>query len=539
MACIDIKNLSYWYPEEAVEKIKDVSIQVDEGEILFLIGKSGSGKSTLGKIISGAIPNFYGGKLKGTVSINKKLLKDMEYSERAKDITMVFQDPERQLMMNTVHREIAFGLENVGVEDDQIKRRVWESMQFSGITELAHRNINTLSGGQKQKVAIASAIAYLPKCIIFDEPTSQLDPSSAEEVLDLIKKINEELGVTVILIEQRVDRCFDLADKIAFLDEGVIKFHGTKEEFYKFSRNNLEEFLPTYLRLASYINMDCMPKDLKTMRGALSNYSFTFVKPNNENSKISKDCITIKNLCQNYDEIRALKNINLNVKEGEFIGVLGANGAGKSTLLRAITGLNKYEGSIKLHGNEVRKLKLNEISKIAAYVSQNPNDYISKDTVYEEIKFTLNNHGINDYSRIDDVLKKLDIYKLKDKNPRDISGGERQRVAIASMLVINSKILLLDEPTRGLDINIKRELGKMLKKLNESGTTIILITHDIEFASDFCNKFILMFNGEIVAEGSREKILTNGIFYTTVINKLFRSYEDGIFTTEQIMELQQ
>lgn len=536
MAYIDIKDLSYWYPEEEIERVSNVNLQINEGEILFLIGKSGSGKSTLGKIISGAIPNFYGGKLKGNIFVKNKTLRDINYTERAKAITMVFQDPERQLVMNTVHREIAFGLENVGIEGNQIKRRVWEAIQFTGITELAYRNINTLSGGQKQKVAIAAAISYLPECIIFDEPTSQLDPSSAEEVLDLIKKINEELGVTVVLIEQRIDRCFDLADRIALLEEGTIKFHGCRKEFYEFSRNNkIEEFLPTYLRLASHMNMHAVPKDLKEMRKELKNYSFNFIKPTSEDKKVSEECIQIRNLNQSYNEMKVLKDINLNVREGEFIGILGANGAGKSTLLRTITGLNKYEGSIKLLGNEVKRLKLNDISKIAAYVSQNPNDYISKDTVYEEVKFTLENHGIDDYSAIDDVLKQLDIYKLKDKNPRDISGGERQRVAIASMLITKPKVLLLDEPTRGLDISIKNELGFMLRELNRAGTTIILVTHDIEFASSFCSKFMLLFNGEIAAEGSREKILVDGIFYTTVINKLFRPFDNEIFTIDQIV----
>jgi energy-coupling factor transport system ATP-binding protein len=225
---------------------------------------------------------------------------------------------------------------------------------------------------------------------------------------------------------------------------------------------------------------------------------------------------------------------------------MGANGGGKTTFLKALMGLISYSGSVKIlkdsfenlsgQYKEIKKLKIKDIARIIGYVSQNPNDYISKESVYDELKFTLDNYKIKDYSIIDDTLKALDIYKLKNKNPRDLSGGEIQRVAIASILVLKPKILLLDEPTRGLDSKVKTMLGEILQELNKNGTTIILVTHDVDFAAEFCSRFLLMFNGEIVGDGNREQVLGTGIYYTTTINKIFRNSNSNIFTLKDFIK---
>lgn len=534
MSYITIKNLNYYYPDSKNKALKDININIEKGEIILLLGESGSGKSTLGKCISGAIPNFYGGEISGDILIDGNSLKDIDHNERSKEITMVFQDPERQLLMNKVHREIAFGLENVGVQEEKIKRRVFEAMQFSNILNLAYRDINTLSGGQKQRVSIASAISYLPKCIVLDEPTSQLDPTSSEEIISLIKKINEELGITIIIIEQRIDKWFDAADRVFLMREGKEIFYGSKAEMYSKEEDYINAFLPNYLKLCKKLKIYEMPNSFKKAREILE--SFKYRNKNSTSHGLNKITrIKIENLVYSYEKEEALKGINLEIKEGDFISLLGPNGAGKSTLLKSIMGLTKYKGSIELEGKEIKKQKLRSIAQSVGYVSQNPNDYISKDTVYEEIKFTLDNYGIKDEVRIEEVLKLLDIYKIKDKNPRDISGGERQRVAIASILILKPEILLLDEPTRGIDSKTKECLGETLKKLNESGTTIIMVTHDVEFAAEYSYKFVLMFNGEIAAEGSKEEVLSGGIYYTTSINKLIRDKSNNIFTLKDII----
>lgn len=532
MAYIELKNLDYWYGEEEVKSLNNINLQIEKGEILFIVGRSGSGKSTLAKAITGAVPQFYGGKIRGQVLIKDRPLKDMDPRDRAKEITMVFQDPERQLMMNKVHREVAFGLESVAMEEEVIERRVWEAMQFSNILDLAERDMESLSGGEKQRVAITSAIAYLPGCIILDEPTSQLDPSAAEEVISLIKKINEELGTTILVIEQRIDKWFELADRMVIMEAGAIRFNGSKGEIYG---GNYENFYPAYFKLAKRLGYKDPPRTFKHMRSLIQEEEITIESLQNADKREGATCINIKKLRVNYGKLQALKNISLSIREGDFLGIIGSNGAGKSSLLKAIMGLASYEGSINLFGKEVKKLKLKEMSKIIGYVSQNPNDYITKDSVYEEIKFTLDNHKIKDYALIDQVLTKLGIENLRDKNPRDLSGGEKQRVAIASILVTKPRILMLDEPTRGLDYEAKVKLGQLLNTVNKEGTTIIMVTHDMDFASKFCSRFLLMFNGSIAALGDHHQVLDGGIYFTTSLNKLFRDKEKDVFNISQFV----
>ncbi|MBP1744756.1 MAG: cbiO1 [Firmicutes bacterium] len=536
---ISIEGLSYRYPAEKENVLEDISIGIESGEVVFICGDSGSGKTTLGKCMTGAVPGFYGGTMKGSLSVNGIEISRMEHRRRASEITMVFQDPERQLMMSRVHREIAFGLENVGVDPAQIKRRVWESMQFCNILDLWDREIKTLSGGQKQKAAVAAAIAYLPKCIIFDEPTSQLDPLAAEEIIALIAKINRELGITAVIIEQRIERCFEISDRILLMENGRVGFYGSRQQFYSLGENGRSRYLPIHLRLAKHAGAVEMPSSVKETRRLMASKAKGLAPsvevaahPSREVGK-REELLRMKGLGVSFGSREVIKRLDLSVSKGDFTGIFGPNGAGKSTLLKAAAGLLKYSGSVRLKGSEVSRYRNSDIGRVIGYVSQNPNDYISKDSVYEELKFTLDNFGCSDCSAIDEVLRELELEAVKDKNPRDLSGGERQRVAIASVLVNRPEILLLDEPTRGLDSKLKQQLGKLLSKLNRSGVTIILVTHDIEFATEFCSRYLLLFSGEIISSGTREEVLKDGIFYTTAANKIFRDIAPGIYTADQ------
>lgn len=538
MSYIELKNISYWYPEEKNKTLDNINLNIQNGHIVFITGKSGSGKSTLAKCITGAVPNFYGGTISGAIYINGRDLKAFSHTERAKEITMVFQDPEKQLMMNKVHREVAFGLENVGIEEKKIKRRVWESLQFTNMLSLSYRDIDTLSGGEKQKIAITSAVAYMPRCIILDEPTSQLDPSASEEIAALIRKINEELGITIIVIEQRIDKWFDAADEIVVMDKGRIIFSGNKNELYSCKDQNLYDYMPNYLKLSKKLKFKNMPISFRVCRNVIHE-----LKPEikiNDSSDIGAEvkncCISAEKLTSGYDDKNVIDNLSMKLMENDFVSILGPNGSGKSTLLKTLMGLIRYRGSVKLYNHEIKKLKLKDISKHIGYISQNPNDYLSKDTLYNELKFTLDNFDIHDDEIIEKTLEELGLLHLKDKNPRDLSGGERQRAAIASVLVLKPKIIFLDEPTRGLDYENKKRLGSFLKKLNKDGTAIVLVTHDVEFASEFCRRFILLFNGEIIADGSREDILSDSIYYTTQINKIFRGINDKVYNISQISE---
>lgn len=544
MNYIEINKLSYSYGNETKKSLENIELSINKGEILLVLGKSGSGKSTLVKCLSGSIPNFYGGVIEGNVSYNGKPLKNMEHRERAREISMVFQDPERQLVMDVVHREVAFSLENIGVEEGSIKRRVFEALQFLNLLPLAYKKVQELSGGEKQKVALASALCMNTNTIILDEPTSQLDPQSAEELVYLVKKINLEMGKTIIVVEQRVDKWFDIADEIVILDQGKLKFKGTKRDLYK---QDIYEFLPQYLRIAKELKLsdindfrqarkalgEYLPKELETntkaeeKEGMLSKIKSFMEKKEKQESQLE-----IENLSVIYENHVALGNVSLRFDKGKLYTILGENGAGKSTLLKSIMKLVAYKGSIKILGRDTEKLNVSEIAKTVGYVSQNPNDYISKDTVYEEVKFTLDNFNITEYNRIDSVLESLNLLHLKDKNPRDLSGGEKQRLAIATVLVMQPEILLLDEPTRGLDYHNKEELGEILRSFVDSWKMVIMITHDVDFAAEYSDDLILLLNGEVIQKGPKASVLKEGIYYTSTVHKL-ADYKE-IYTIDEL-----
>ena len=547
MSIVNIKGLNYTYPDEDEPALKDINLKADKGEILLVLGTSGSGKSTLLKAITGAVPNFYGGSIEGSIYINEKSVKTISHRERAHMISAVFQDPEKQIVMNTVHKEIAFSLENIGVPEKQIKRRVFESLQFLNILDLTYKKTDELSGGEKQKVELAACIAMNSEIIVLDEPTSQLDPQSAEELIYLVKKISSELGKTIIVAEQRVDKWFDAAEKIMVLEEGSIVFYGDRTEFYN---TDFIDFMPQYLRIAKELKFDSA-MDFQSVRKKLENHDIFFsdciAADCNENDDTEKsssifnmfkrkkeenEYLKLKNVSVAYHSNIALNEININFEKNKFYTILGENGAGKSTLLKSIVKLVPYKGSITYIGRSLQKINSYDIAKVIGYVSQNPNDYISKDTVYEEIKFTLDNFKIDDSSRIESILKDFKIYQYKDKNPRDLSGGEKQRLAIASVLVMNPEILLLDEPTRGLDYSNKKELGHMLRKFVDSGRTLIMITHDIDFAADFSDDILLLINGELVQYGNKREVLKEGMYYTSTVHKL-AGYRD-VYTLDEL-----
>ncbi|MCT4621782.1 MAG: ATP-binding cassette domain-containing protein [Marinisporobacter sp.] len=517
MEIFKIEDVTYYYPRKEEPALKDIHLSIKEGEFLLLLGKSGCGKSTLGRVFNRIVPEFYGGKIKGNIK------SDVE-------VGMVFQDPEKQLVMDQVEREIAFGLENIGKDYETMRKKVMEILSFLNIWELKDKKTYELSGGQKQKVAIGATIAMGYKFLVLDEPTSQLDPVTAEEILHILKRLNEELGYTIVLIEQRIDRCFHLADRVVFMEDGQIVFDGEPEDFTAFSYRKEKNFSPTVANYFARLGEKSIPLTVKEGRKKLRK-DFAFKKPMlfqgiKEETHKNKEIISMKKLCFTYEnEKKALKGVNLSIFKGEIFGIMGENGGGKSTLLKNISGLVKpTKGKLLVKGE-------------VGYLSQNPNDYLFNDTVYEEIKYTLDQKGINDLSRIEKVCKELDILKYKDKNPRDLSGGEKQRVALASILVMEPEILILDEPTRGLDRNLKERLGRIIKELQRNGKTVILVTHDVEFVGKYCDRVCLMFDGSVAQVGSKYKVMTDGIYYATQMNKLFSGYVDKILTLEDAMSV--
>lgn len=507
MSQINIEGLSYYYPNKEKPAIDNIDCKISSGEFILLLGESGSGKSTLGKLIANLAPEFYGGKIKGKVEVDGS-------------VGIVFQDPEKQMVMDTVKREIAFGLENLGIESKEIKRRIMEAISFLNISKLEDKKTYELSGGEQQKVAIASVVAMASDIIVFDEPTSQLDPSAAEEIFQMIKRLNESLGYTIILIEQHIDKCFKMADRVLLMEDGKLKVDILANEFIKKYGNRFYNFIPTIGRFFEKLDISGdIPINVKAGQNYLRTNELVI-----DNKKIKTNLVSEVNPIIEMDNIsysykkgkRVLNDIKLSVNSKDFLAIAGSNGSGKTTLLKVLTKLYKPDnGKVSIKGR-------------IGFLSQNPNDYLFNESVYEELLFSLKNQKIEETDYIDEILIKLGIHKYKETNPRDLSGGERQRVALASVLVTKPDILVLDEPTRGLDNLLKDKLGEILLKLQKSGKTIILVTHDIEFIGKYAEKVSLIFNGEIIANGYKEDILSTGLYYTTQISRLFRKINPKI-----------
>ncbi|TCO71478.1 ABC transporter ATP-binding protein [Marinisporobacter balticus] len=512
MEILKIQDLTYYYPRKEEPALKCVNLSVTEGEFILLFGKSGCGKSTLGRVFNKIVPEFYGGKIKGNV-------------ESKVDIGMVFQDPEKQLVMEQVEREIAFGLENIGINYEVMRKKVMETLSFLNIWDIRYKKTYELSGGQKQKLAIGATIAMGYKFLVFDEPTSQLDPVAAEEILHILKRLNEELGYTIVLIEQRIDKCFHLADRVLFMEESQIIFDGAPKDFVAWSYKHEKNFSPSVSNYFVKLGEKNIPLTVKEGRKKLRKNLFlkkpVVIQHETKEEYGNREAISIKKLYFTYENGKeALNGVDLKVFKGEVLGIMGENGGGKSTLLKNISGLLKPDkGNLSVCGE-------------VGYLSQNPNDYLFNDTVYEELKYTLDQKGIKDLSRIEKVLKNLELLRYKDKNPRDLSGGEKQRVALGSILVMEPEILILDEPTRGLDRDLKERLGEIILNLKNKGKTVILVTHDVEFVGKFCERVCLMFDGSVAQVGSKYDVLTEGIYYATQMNKLFSGYVDKIITLE-------
>jgi energy-coupling factor transporter ATP-binding protein EcfA2 len=545
LALLEIQNLNYQYPKSTKPALRNINLKINEGELLLVVGGSGSGKSSLARLLAGLIPEFYGGKIQGKLLFRGKELKGNERHALNSHVGIVFQDPEKQLVMTSVEAEIAFGLENLGLPRQEMFRRVAEVMTFLNLAHLKKVFTAKLSGGEKQKVGLAAVIAMHPRILVLDEPTSQLDPVAAGELLDLVEYLNKELGYTVVLIEQRLERCFHLADRLLVMEQGEIICDQSPGDAARWQVENRLPFIPPVARFFASLNSAAIPLTVKDGRCELKKYlppgllqeksksrqRFSAVK--DKNSVV----LQAKNLWYTYPGgAEVIRGQSLCVEEGEFVVILGANAAGKSTLLKLLAGIFKPDrGSVHLYGQDTRKLSLAELGRHVGYLSQNPNDYLFQDTVEDELRFTLNNFQLTDEGKSEEILKRLNIYGLRQENPRDLSSGERQRVALASVLVAGPPLLLLDEPTRGIDYRLKKELGDFLHEITASEGTVVMVTHDVEFAAEYASRVVMVFDGMVTCDGSRD-VLGESIFYAPQMARLFRGTATDVLTVDEGLE---
>lgn len=526
MAKVDIKDLVYYYPELSHPALNNINLSIESGEFVVLIGPSGSGKSTLLRAIAGLIPGFYRGKMDGEIYIGGEEIGKLSRRELASKVGLLFQEPESQIVKTKVENEIAFGMENIGVDFKVMQRRVAEISEALSLIPHLNQNVNELSGGSKQKLALASILAIQPDILLLDEPISQLDPIAAKDLLNVIRHLNEDLGITIILIEHRLENFIGWANRVVALDGGYVLYDGSPEKYCKWAQNNNYSIIPDLPRLFAEANFLNIPLNVKEARKIISNLGLKSKAELTGKTKIisSKEpFIDLQNISFKYTaDSLGISEVNLTLYKDEFAAVIGHNGAGKTTLIKTITGILKPDRGKLIRASD----------KLVGYVPQNPDDFLYLPTVEEEIKSNL-----ADKNELEGYLDLFALTEYRHSSPRDLSFGEKQRVVLATVLGTKPEILCLDEPTRGLDYKLKKQLGELLNEINNQGTSIILVSNDMEFIAEYSKTIILMFKGKVIDYGTKYDILSDSNFYAPQVNRLFKDIDKKILTFQEATHL--
>lgn len=542
MEILKIENLKFQYNNSSEPILNGINMTIEKGDFVVLCGATGSGKTTLLKMLKREISPS--GLKEGRIFYQGKDLLEYKNDEIISEIGYVFQNPEGQIVTDKVWHELAFGLENIGENSQKIRMKVGEIANYFDMQSWYNKNTNDLSGGQKQILNLASIMVMQPKILLLDEPTSQMDPVSASNFFQTLKKINQELGTTIVIIEHRLEEVFLISDKVALLDKGkIVVFDEVKKasrEILDYPNTNIN--IPTPLKLYKEISgCDEIPLSIRDGKKMLDMYNFkesnTFIK---EEKRNKESAIEIKNgwfrYSKNSEDV--LKGIDLLVKKGEVYSLLGGNGVGKSTLVNVVANnLKLYSGSLKINDLNISKYKNNSLYvNNLVVLPQNPDDIFVSEMVKDELNDMKNMYSESFEERLKEIVEDFELEKLLNRHPYDLSGGEKQKVALAKILLLNPKIILFDEPTKGLDWSSKIKLANIIKKLKKKNVTSFLVTHDIEFASlvsDYCG---LLFDGTIVSENTSNAFFKNNHFYTTATNKLMRDINDDIVVYEDMIK---
>ncbi len=532
MGIVEVRGLWYTYPNASSPALKDVNLTIDEGEFILLTGPSGCGKTTFCRCLNGLIPHFYNGELNGEVNVASLSTKDHPTMELAKHVGLIFQNPDNQIFALTVEKDVAFGLENLGVPKERMVEEIEWAMRMTGILNLRERATHELSGGQKQRLTISSILAMRPRVIVMDEPTSFLDPVGAEKIFEVLDALNRDHSMTIILIEHRMDLAVKHVNRVIIFNEGEVLDDGPPEKIFSKEDTRLVGVgIPRIADLAKRLSkrglkFNRLPmtpeefyKDIvpQLPRGAEKTQTQEPVthKPSEFLLKHHEDPILeVKDAYYTYPSgVQALKGVSISVDRGEFVAIMGENGAGKTTLVKHFNGLLKpQKGQVFLDGVDVSVATVASLARKLGLVFQNPDDQLFAEDVEEEISFALKNFGFEKpviEKRVEWALNLLDIGKYRKSSPFILSGGERKRVALASVLAWDPDVVVLDEPTIGQDYAQKEKLRHFLMQLRTQGKTTIIVTHDVEFVAESRPRIVLMADGRIVADGKAEEIMTD------------------------------
>lgn len=502
---------------------------MEEGEFFLVSGASGSGKTTLLRQLKPAIAPY--GKSQGTILYEGNPVKELEKHRAALEIGFVFQSPDAQIVTDQVSSELAFGLENAGVPPEEIRRRVAEMAGFFGIESWYHKEINVLSGGQKQMLNLASVMVMNPKVLILDEPTSQLDPISAGNFIGMLEKLNRELGQTILLTEHRQEDLFPLADRVGLMEQGQIRTVLPPKEMASFllkEKIPLAKALPTPAKIAWALGkQEKLPLTMKEGR------NFLLSLPKKESLKSTQKAekkggeriLEAKHLFFRYGKETpdVLKDFSLTLEKSRCLAMLGGNGAGKTTALQVLAGiLPAYRGKIKRKTEKI------------AYLSQNPRFVFLTESLREDFTLACGNAG--DWEeKLERSLFFQKLIPLLERNPMDLSGGELQKAALFKVILTEPDVILLDEPTKGLDPFAKEELGTVFQEWTACGKSLVLVTHDIEFSAQYADRCAFLFDGGVVSQGEPEMFFSTNQFYTTAACKMSRGILDSAITGEEVI----
>ncbi len=532
---LDVKDLNFTYPKAGSPTLKNISFSVNEGEFIAVCGATGSGKSTLLRLLKPELSPL--GEISGSVSFCGK---PVSQCRSASEIGFVMQDPEHQIVTDKVWHELAFGLENLGLPQKSIARRTAEMASYFGIGDKFDKNISELSGGQKQLINLASVMVTEPKLLILDEPTAQLDPITASDLINTVRKLNRDLSLTVLIVEHRLEDIIPVCDRLLIMDSGSIIEYGDPRDVISriYDRPEIMRAMPAAARISAFLGEKNCALTVREGRELVRSYDNSRVlhtdhddRKKTNNSEKTSPVLEFKDIYFRYERSLpdVLRGLTFSVYEREIFCILGGNGSGKTTTLGIASGIMKqYAGNVLVFGKKIKDYKNQSLyNECIALLPQDITTVFLRNTVREELED----------ADVDTSSLPFDLTPHLDKHPYDLSGGEKQLAALAKVLALKPKILLLDEPTKGLDAGAKNTIMELLRKLTDSGMTIIAVTHDVEFAADTADRCALFFRGEIVSDAPPEEFFSANSFYTTAASRITRGHFENCVTAGKAAEL--
>ncbi len=555
MKVIEIKDLNFTYRGGERKAVDSVYLSQAKGELIVIMGNTGAGKSSLVRCLNRIIPNFFKGDFAGEVKILDTDIAREKVTRMADKVGMVFQDFETQLFSTSTTLEVAFGPENLGVNREEIKGRIGDSLEKIRLTGYEDREPSSLSGGEKQRLAIASILAIRPRIMVLDEPTTDLDPIGKQEIFQVLKNLREK-GLTVVMVEHETEEIGE-ADRIIIIREGRIIAEGKSIDIL--SRVNILEDNgirpPQLVKLFSGLNIPCPTWPLKV------NQAFSALRSNNRTPSDNKyfilnqrdeekkktygrEIIKVENLVHTYPTgQQALTGVNLSIKEREFIAIIGQNGSGKTTLVKHLNGLLRpTRGKVYYENTDIGKEKVSSLGKQIGYVFQNPDHQIFSPTVREEIAFGPRNYGFSAEqinSKVEQALKVVGLEGYQDKDPFLLTKGERQRVAIASVIVSEPRVIILDEPTTGLDYNEQVRVMELITDLNNQGHSLIIITHSMWVVAEYAHRVVVLSEGKILADDTTRKVFSKEAILKESALKLPEIIQLGLKFNKTVLSLKE